>query len=238
MIVRYDPSKHADLPLLEWKTIRKGGEYAIGYIKSLVDRETANAVPWLFWVDDPELTERGGQNDNQAYASLHFPGDSLLKFIQAEVVNTMGEEANIEKSDPKTFHITLFYAEDMTDEQLQRMIRSVSPGKPIMVELVDIDVFYNTFDENTPLILRVRPSEMLFDLQRKIAEAAEAQGVVISEYSNPKRFVPHITLGYIGNPDYEEMIPRYGRGTLGSIEAKSITYWRDDYKKVAERQMK
>src|SRR5690606_7443522 len=130
--------------------------------------------------------------------------------------------------DPYTLHITLAYCESVTDEQLLTGLNG-APGKPAMELIVSgISTFDNPETGEKVVYLGVEKSEALVELQRSVYEALNVEGVVLSEYSNPENWIPHITLAYA---PLESAVPEISSQIY--IYTNEVCAARSEYEKVA-----
>lgn len=106
----------------------------------------------------------------------------------------------------KDFHITLVHSPTTPDLEA---VKAVLPRSINAVALSAGPV--ETFESNNgkrPVILRVAPEQTLVALQSGVAASFQSLGLTLSPYSDPAKWQPHITLGYIA--DGQE-VPKWDR---------------------------
>jgi 2'-5' RNA ligase/phage portal protein BeeE len=107
------------------------------------------------------------------------------------------------------FHVTLAYA-SLVDETPFRAVYDLVKDDltALVVKAGPVDVFEQ--DDQNVLILKVQATDALKAFQRQVVEAFEAQGVKLSDYSQPDDWNPHITLAYLGKdvpvPTFNETV--------------------------------
>lgn len=125
------------------------------------------------------------------FVSLWFGNDNQL--IQTQ--NDMKLQSDANWDDPNHFHITLTYAYNVTDNQLNKIIELMPRAiNPFLVEVDGIDIFDN--DNEDVWFMAVNLSDELEQLQRRVTMPFEAYGTGLSEYSYAHNYTPHITMGY------------------------------------------
>ncbi len=129
--------------------------------------------------------------ENHLFVYVSFANSPLLKQI-LEVFETKSPELFFQPSNPEHYHLTLFIADDVTDQQIEETIADIMYPPEFEVELANLDTFPEA--EDNPLIARVTPNEALLDLQARISHAAIKAGIIPSLFSRPPHYIPHITL--------------------------------------------
>src|SRR5690606_21260257 len=123
---------------------------------------------------------------------------------------------------PKTFHVTLVYCSDVSDEVLRRSVVNIG-GKPVSLIGGGLGVFEN--DDERALYLKIADNEELGALQRAVYQALANESLDMSPYSSPENDKPHITLAYLPPEiDVAEVDSAF------SAVADKVVFARDEYK--------
>jgi len=161
--------------------------------------------PPPFSPTEPESLKAKAQ-DKSAYVYIDLAERDELLAIQRKIKGIIGESADIEWQEPDTFHVTLVYAPDISDRELDaRTINSIDEFKldDNPLEIKEVGIFDT--DNGQALHLVVNNSVALDRLQSQIFD--KFKGMELSEHSNPNDYHPHITMAYIPNevtiPDIE-----------------------------------
>lgn len=136
--------------------------------------------------------------DSSLYVSLWFGYDRKIVDAQRLISSVANPEDVRSLQNPETFHITLVYAKDVSDDLTDRIIQN-SISK-ISTFFVETDGFGKFANENEDVVyLNVKRDQKLIDLQQNIAVSFMSQGIEISKYSDPASYNPHITMFYANN---------------------------------------
>jgi 2'-5' RNA ligase len=209
--VRLSESAHfiygADMP---YKIVKRNGKYLVYKEdengnptgKALGTHDTLKAARQqqkaIYANETQEMwgifTEQAGENKGYIYLSVN-PGWEMDRIRDA--LNTVfGWDESWRWNDYYTLHITLAYCENISTEQLHRALTGAI-GKPAMeLKVVGVSTFDNPESNEKAVYLVVEKSNRLAELQRSIYDALVAEGVEISQFSNPEQWTPHITLAY------------------------------------------
>jgi len=119
--------------------------------------------------------------------------DELLS-LQGRIKKEMGGN-KIEWQAPDTFHITMSFGLDATDEQLSSVIEEF----PIdfKVKVSRLGMFNNPLERALHLV--VDHNDELDKSQARIIESFEKAGIEISDFSISERWQPHITMAILPN---------------------------------------
>lgn len=110
----------------------------------------------------------------------------------------------VEWNTPDSFHITVVYALDVpaqTAAKLREMVKA-APVPDMQLKIGEPGVFNSgggegfAGPEGYALHYRVTEDAGLKAYQAALYEAFKAEGVTLSEYSNPADYKPHVTMGY------------------------------------------
>lgn len=168
--------------------------------------------------------------DNSVFVYVPLPNDSGLLELQQRVRNVLGING-IEYQDPETFHVTLLYCTEVTNEQLQKVIEA-SPVSPLLtIESKRFGIFEN--GEERALYLEVERDTNLVILQSNVFQAFTQNELAnqLSPFSAPGAYKPHITLAYL--PSGVD-IPNLSVNL--STTASRYAFGRSEYQIVASKQ--
>jgi 2'-5' RNA ligase len=178
------------------------------------------------------LLERGDMKeiDPSGFVYLCLENDPQITSILRDYQQLM-DDPNIEWQSVPTFHITLAYAPEVTYAQLLEVSQSIHMPQPIPVDLDHIHMFEAGNDSFArALVMLVKKNEYLIQLQKQVVDIFNGMGILLSPYSNPDVWTPHITIGYIpSSADVPEVLPpMYHR-----IIADKTVVGKGDYEKFA-----
>lgn len=130
-------------------------------------------------------------------ALLDLAGNEDIKVIQQYAIDRMGHIDNIRWTPADQFHITMVFSDLVGDNNLKQISSYLSlyPYGDVKVRANKFGVF--TKDNYDVLYIEVEKSEDLLEMQRIAFDAFDSAGCNISQYSNPEKWNPHITLAYI-----------------------------------------
>ena len=169
------------------------------------------------------------KENNELYACAWIGENENIQVLQDKLKEIMGDDPDINWQDPSTFHITLVYALDVNDEQLEN-VTSVLPKEiqSFTLEANDIGLFEN--ENETVVYLKISRNDLLEEAQAKLFSAFSAYALQVSDYSIPGEFNPHITLAYL---PAGSNVPDMSFDTF-EIDIKNIFLGRDNYEMVKE----
>jgi HK97 family phage portal protein len=128
------------------------------------------------------------------YAYLSLANDPALMALQA-ILKSQLQGITTVFSDPSDLHITLSSA-SLVGPDLAVQTTSVLPMPPTLnVTTKGLSTFEGSGDK-VPIILLIDKSPALADYQQQVFNCMAEQGITLSEYSEPDKWIPHITLGY------------------------------------------
>lgn len=102
----------------------------------------------------------------------------------------------VEWNAPDSFHVTLAYAPSVDDKQLEQFKTAVGQ---VAIPAMTLSIgSLHSFDNlgNHALHFRLKPSADLQACQKTVYEAMRAVGIELSSFSDPGKYIPHITMGY------------------------------------------
>lgn len=128
--------------------------------------------------------------------ALDLGGNPDLIDLQSRAKALSGD-APFEPNAPDKFHLTLAYVPD-TDETTRAAMLEAVRAIPVP-ELSMVIGSLGSFDRvgESAVHFRTRRNTALNDYQHEVAEAIRAAGGQLSAFSDPARFIPHITMGYM-----------------------------------------
>lgn len=185
-------------------------------------------------VDPQRAIKMDGAEEAFAYVPLF--NQKTLTHVQHKV-KKLFDDNRIEWQTPQTFHVTLCYALQLSDDAI----------KTIADTLDLYDYIHIGFDEDNPfgifetpngqaLHLKVRHNTMLDSIQADLYDGFMAHAQDVSVFSAPSAWNPHITLAYIPNDisiDLQALNDRTGESlNYNIIQADSVVIGRDDYHPV------
>lgn len=160
------------------------------------------------------------------YISLWLGDQSVLTDIQSKLRIETNYNPDIDWVDPKTFHVTLVGTKGISDaifnelkEQLPKKIDSIE------LNIGPVAAFENDYE--TVFYVAVRSTPSLEQLQQKLNVIFGSYGISVSEYSDPAKYMPHITMAY-ASPDTP--IPNYDR--YETVKPESLVVQRMDYQTI------
>lgn len=161
-----------------------------------------------------------------AWAYLALGNDPLVKVVADQLANLMPGIA-VEWNDPATWHITLVYGEQCSDDQLTALVQLLPKTLPrLLLRAANLITFETT--DGTCIALKIELDSDLIGLQNAVRMAFVAQNVPVSPFSASGAFIAHLTLGYApagtGVPDFTCSLV---------LEPQALIAARDDYDVVA-----
>ena len=121
------------------------------------------------------------------FLSVPFSHESKLSVPLDALIDVGGEPQPTER-----FHLTLLVAERCSDEQLATFMANISPTMRFSVEVTGFDILDG--HEGPVLIWKIDPGPSLSRLQQELYNTASNEGMVVSPYSAPGSWIPHITI--------------------------------------------
>jgi HK97 family phage portal protein len=154
---------------------------------------------------------------------------SLANEPQLLALQQLAKAANpaLDLTLPEHLHITLAYAQDISDAAFATAYAQVDNPAKLSVIGTSLSTFEPDEGQPTPIVLNIKFDAALGDFQNSIREALEAQGVTITEYT--LTWIPHVTLGYC--PDKVALPAMTDEITLSP---SAVCWSREDYVVVHE----
>lgn len=169
------------------------------------------------------------------FAGIPFANDTTLNALQGAMssfINDMGL-SGMELIPAPLWHITLVYATNMDRFDLREIAGAFSFQQSYMY----VDSWGYFSNEEDSLVLMVYRSEPLIALQMLLSEMFTERGV-ISEYSVPMNYTPHITLatfpkGTLNDTIIQTLNAMITPSEMFGILADRVVFSVDDYSPVA-----
>ena len=136
-----------------------------------------------------DLVKQRHAPDGSCFLSIRFPNEARLRAPGALLDGV--------RSDPtpeELFHLTLLVAEQCSDDQLALFLGNLSPSLPFSLEVTGLKLIDG--QDSQVLVWSVDPGPALGRLQSELYNAVVNEEMVISPYSVPAVWLPHITLAY------------------------------------------
>lgn len=150
-------------------------------------------------------------------------------------LKAMFPDPAIKWNDPSDFHITLLYAPAIEDDQIASVVEILDDAdvKGLSLKIGSLACFDNVGEH--ALHFRIARNSAFLDAQASLFDACDAIGLQASGYSQPARYTPHVTMGYL--PERIGRITFHGKvsvdpvGVICSVERggeNEIVYPLDD----------
>lgn len=128
------------------------------------------------------------------YVALDLSNDETVKQIQDEIRSILGEEG-IEYQTPETFHLSLCYAPDVSDKDVEALVNLMpKPANGLTLTVGPVNCFDT--EEHKVIKIDVVLDSLLVSLQQSIIAAFNAKGIELSDHTRLDYYNPHITLAY------------------------------------------
>jgi len=151
-------------------------------------------VPEQSAVRDCVIAEQA-ETTGKGYVYLKVRYMWEVERIQSALATIFGYDEGWRWLDPYTYHVTLAYSEDVTNDQLLEVVKVVAGMDAIDLRITGIDSFETPNGERA-VYLNVEKNEALVALQQAVYDSLNGQGVSLSPFSEPGSWVPHLTLAY------------------------------------------
>lgn len=186
----------------------------------LNDAETPSDAPDT---DEAQVSDEKAYDPDAGFVYIPIPdNDVVLDIMRAQREAVLGDA---EWVPPSQYHITLCYSQNIPAEA-QRWFARILEFSPTAVDVDSIEVFEN--GDERALHIQLIPSPALSKLQQQIYDLV-ADGYPVSEYSQPDKYTPHITIAYLApNATFTPIYP------AGSIPIDQVRFGRDNYEPVAD----
>lgn len=186
-----------------------------------VEQPTANAAPALA-AGTPDTDK--GRGAGSFCVALDIGSQPDLIALQQRVKAMADDaQADFEANTPESFHVTLAYVPEADDATTALMLDAVKaiPAPDLALPIGSLRAF-DTVGKYA-LHFRIRSNAALRDYQAQVAEAITDAGGQLSAFSDPDRYIPHITMGYTTAPIKGSTF----QSSL-TVPAKGVVVWRGD----------
>lgn len=156
------------------------------------------------------------------YVCITLANNESLVDLQNSIRGVLGDAVEYQWNDQ--FHCTLVYCPDATDDQL-RSVLAVKPVQP--VGLYGNRLILLGEADKPALCIELAATPELLSVQDAMYHNLAGAGATISEYSDPAKYRPHITLAYCP-PDFS-IAKLAGVPVDIHILAEKIAVQRDEY---------
>lgn len=175
------------------------------------------------------LEQNGGENSGYVYLGVNWVWE--IDRLQSALNTIFGYDEGWRWNDPYTYHCTLAYAEDVTDEQLMESSKAIVGKNALDLKVESVGRFDR--EEDQVIYLKIEKTDELKTLQQAIYDSLNAQGVALSEFSNPENWTPHITLAYAPK---ESVVPEVSNNMI--VQCNRVCIGRGDYDVLGEYPLK
>ena len=155
-----------------------------------------SAAPALAAIDaNKDAVSAAPASGKSACLMLTLPGNPDLIELQRKAARVVGDTSiTWNKSDD--FHVTLVYMPAVSDEQLEALAVELNGIEvdALTLKVGSLAVFDNVGEH--ALHYKVRRNEALYSLQADLYDLVTELGIMVSGYSAPDAYDPHITMGY------------------------------------------
>jgi HK97 family phage portal protein len=99
-------------------------------------------------------------------------------------------------ADPAQFHVTLISIPVADEAQTEALVNGLNAldTPPLSLPIGSLASFDNVGEH--ALHFRIRRNQALLDMQEDVYLAAQNAGCQLSSYSDPRAYIPHVTMGY------------------------------------------
>lgn len=237
-MVDYAAPMTDDLDLVDYDLVPANEPYTLVYndedaddvydLYSPIETQEFEIVDFGVEIEEPIAPVQAENQEKNLYVSLQVGANEELVQLQDQVRELLGNNPDITWDDPVNFHVTLVFAPDASDEDMQKVLQILPSNVPnMMLRLVAVNTFSN--DDSTVIKCEVDRSDMLMQLQGRLTMAFNSFGIRLSAYSDPAEYNPHITLGYAPAGTHVPNIPLDIQ-----LKAETVNLGRDGYVMVAE----
>lgn len=177
------------------------------------------------------VTEQAGENKGYVYLKINWAWE--IERLYSALNTIFGYDENWQWNDPSTLHVTLAYAENVSDEQLLETVKAIVGHNAFDLKIVGVGSFDNPDAEQKAIYLSVEKSDELGELQKAVYDSLNRQEVGLSEFSDPDSWTPHITMAYA---PVDSAVPEFTSEML--LMSNKVCVGRSDYDTLAEIPLK
>ncbi len=140
--------------------------------------------------DTPQSVKAVG---GEAYIGIPLANNTDVLAVQDVLRMQLGTGDDIEYQTAETFHVTLVYAPQVDDMTLRKIANAMGP---MSTELRAIGISSFDTPDGEAIHIALAKTPTLKACQAAVFKAFLDAGVMMSEYSIPEQWQPHITLAY------------------------------------------
>lgn len=144
----------------------------------------------------PEAVVKEQAMENKGFIYLPIRWVWEIERIQGALYTLFGYDLDWNFYSSYTYHITLAYCGDVTDEQLMEAAKAVVGMNVVSIKFSGWGTFPAENDKKT-LYLKTEENADLRALQRAVYDSLVAQGVTVSEAHTPDAYVPHMSIALV-----------------------------------------
>ena len=183
-------------------------------------------------LDVPEFEPDVSQDDDlrvgqEAYASIWMGNDVQLERVFELIQDRLAKVPGIQFSNCQDLHITLTYAEDVPDDIFERIHKLMPLALDALTLRLGPLVTFTSHTGQQVIALAVELSDALLDAHQRVYGAFSVYGLDLSVFSDPARWMPHVTLAYA---PADSQVPDFL--TSFTVMPPCIRFQRDDYETV------
>jgi HK97 family phage portal protein len=144
----------------------------------------------------PPLNEPPAKSGNKVSVTLSLANDADCIALQQRL-KELYAAVPMQWTDPNDFHITLISIPLADEQQAQQLVNGLDMlevNAPLTLPIGSLASFDNVGEH--ALHFRIRRNQALLDLQEDVYLAAQNAGCQLSSYSDPRTYIPHVTMGY------------------------------------------
>lgn len=130
----------------------------------------------------------------KGYVALSLSWQWEIERIQNAISTIFGYDDEWYWVDPYTLHLTLYYADLVSDEQLVNAAKALVGMNAPDLHIVGIGVFPDETNQQQIVYLKVEMTDALVEMQKAVFDSMDGQGVVSSPMTDPAQWVAHIAL--------------------------------------------
>lgn len=137
-----------------------------------------------------------GQPSGTVIAPVWIPNQALDSVKSNLMMNLSNQRARfIPESD---YHITLVHSSLVDDTEFEAVSKSLTQFEPLFELMASANkVSYFDTENGKAIVLRLEDSALLSQVQQHLYDQFTTLGTPVSDYSDPQKWTPHITLAYI-----------------------------------------
>lgn len=158
--------------------------------------QSAPALPAPAPVEPPKAPiEEPAKSGNKVSVTLSLANNADCIALQQRL-KELYAAVPMQWVDPQDFHITLISIPVADEAQTDTLVSGLDAidTTPLSLPIGSLASFDNVGEH--ALHFRIRRNQALLDLQEDVYLAAQNAGCQLSSYSDPRAYIPHVTMGY------------------------------------------